>query len=343
MNVYFLNAGRFGLDILDMAARSMPVSGLIGLADTRDGTASGYCNGASLCRRLGVAYTEVVDYSLKNDDDMRRVRALSIDLLFVVGWQRLAPAWILDHCRFGAVGFHGSPWGIAKGRGRSPQNWALLLGEKKLSYSMFRLTPGVDDGNILDTCEISYTAHDDIVSAQYKTAVAAAMMICRLVAERGWERSGIPQDETAARYLPQRRPEDGAIDWRRSADAIYDCIRALTRPYPGAFSAMGDAVLHIWRARPFGGAWPDAFAPGEIVHVFVGGDLLIGTGNGLLLVDEWTATPPSCAVRRGTVLESIDSSAQMRRIVERHRKKYPALTVADILTGFEGESLFENE
>src|SRR5260370_9109276 len=57
------------------------------------------------------------------------------------------------------------------------------------------------------------------------------------------------QDDTQATVMPKRRPEDGLIDWRRSTREIYDWARALTQPYPGAFSFLASEKLWLWAAR----------------------------------------------------------------------------------------------
>ena len=62
--------------------------------------------------------------------------------------------------------------------------------------------------------------------------------------------SRTPQDHSQATYYPKRTPADGLIDWSKSTDEVYRLIRAAGRPYPGAFSYLGETKVTIWRARP---------------------------------------------------------------------------------------------
>ncbi len=61
----------------------------------------------------------------------------------------------------------------------------------------------------------------------------------------------IPQDHSKATYFGGRRPEDGRINWKDSCVNIYNLIRAVTWPYPGAFCQLKDRRLFIWEAEPF--------------------------------------------------------------------------------------------
>ncbi|MCD7909897.1 MAG: hypothetical protein LUH04_19890 [Clostridium sp.] len=160
-----MNAGRTGLDCIRMLAPAIPIAGVIGLAEGNTGDVAGFYNGEDIYKTLGIAYVEVTDYGLRSQDDRARLLDLPIDILFVISWQRLIPQWLIEHCTHGAIGFHGSPWGIEGGRGRTPQNWALILGKSDFSLSMFAITPGVDSGNVLATREFAYTLFNDICSS----------------------------------------------------------------------------------------------------------------------------------------------------------------------------------
>ena len=96
-----------------------------------------------------------------------------------------------------------------------------------------------------------------------------------------------PQDESAATYFGGRNPEDGRIDWTRSSTEIFNLIRAVTDPYPGAFSTYGGTKLMVWWAEPA----PDrSGTPGEILSL---DPLIIATGDGALQLNrvEWRGVP----------------------------------------------------
>jgi methionyl-tRNA formyltransferase len=75
----------------------------------------------------------------------------------------------------------------------------------------------------------------------------------------------IPQDPSRASSWPKRSPTDGIIDWETRAPYLHDWVRAQTRPYPGAFTFLGDERVIVWGARPVSLA--DEAPPGTIVDV----------------------------------------------------------------------------
>jgi methionyl-tRNA formyltransferase len=88
---------------------------------------------------------------------------------------------------------------------------------------------------------------------------------------------------TRASEWPRRRPSDGIIDWATRVPALDAWIRAQTRPYPGAFSFLGDAKVTIWQARPLGtGEGPSA---GTVVAAADDG-VEVRCGDGSILLEE---------------------------------------------------------
>ena len=161
----------------------------------------------------------------------------------------MIPDWLINKCRIGAIGIHGSADGITLGRGRSPENWALILNEKVFSISIFKIDSGIVSGNIIDTMNFHISGFDDIASSRYKMISHVGLMLIKLLGNpqtislEGSAQLGEP------RYLPQRIPSDGEIDWNRSAYDLYNFIRALTRPYPGSFSFINrNQKLFIWKS-----------------------------------------------------------------------------------------------
>ena len=84
------------------------------------------------------------------------------------------------------------------------------------------------------------------------------------------------QDESQATYFGGRRPEDGQIDWTQSAENIYNLIRAVTQPYPGAFTQVDGSKLFIWWAKPLKDSGD---TPGQVIST---DPLIMATGTGTL-------------------------------------------------------------
>lgn len=133
--------------------------------------------------------------------------ALPIDLLIVCGWQRLVPPWLIEHAPARVVGSHGSALGIAGGRGRSPQNWALIAGERQFQLSIFFIEPGIDSGPVIDTRTFSYDDLDDIVSSYLKLAIGTAeMLIGAFESDALKAGKGVPQSVGAGALLARKAP-----------------------------------------------------------------------------------------------------------------------------------------
>jgi len=92
-----------------------------------------------------------------------------------------------------------------------------------------------------------------------------------------------PQDDNAATKFGRRRPADGLIDWSRSSWRIYNLVRAVTRPFPGAFTYLKGKRIFIWAARATDQRVADA-PPGSVLGIGDSGTLEVATGNGVLEV-----------------------------------------------------------
>jgi len=313
-----------GFDIIELLLDEIPIAGVIGLADRYStDVVSGYYNGRRWCRDRGIEYIEADKYNLSGKRDVENIGGLEIDVMLVVGWQRLIPGWLIDHVRTATLGLHGSGYGINDGRGRSPQTWALILRNPVFSLSLFRVDAGIDSGPVLGTAEYTLTERDDIRSSYAKACWTTASLLKRCLNKEVLESNGMPQSREGF-YLPQRKPNDGEIDWRRPTNDIDAFVRALGRPYPGACVSLGNDYLKIWRSRPFeiDCSIQDSPEPGMVGQILSSQELIVHTGDGWLLIDEWDG-PPGLKLRRGDVLPSSSWQDQMRTIVDRHRTKLP--------------------
>lgn len=335
--VYALCAVEAGYDLLRaIADRGVDLTGIIALSERGNRSAvSGFLPAARVAGLPQAAVIEVDDYRLLADRDRQRLEAETIDLLVVAGWQRLVPEWLIAQCRLGVLGLHGSARGISVGRGRSPQNWALLMGAPQFELAAFEIDPGVDSGPVLAVRRFEYTDHDDIASSYAKSMLVAADMIAGIVAD--WDAvkaKALPQDESSAEYLPQRTPIDGAIDWTRPARTVRALVAALTRPYPGAFCQLSESKLTVWRARPIGNLDLDhPSVPGEVVFCAGPGAFIVRVGDGFVMVDDYASEPP-CRPRVGDRLSSKPLALTLEEIIARHRQRYPHQTVSRDLLAF---------
>jgi len=333
MNTYILNTLSTGLATIKMLEQYLDIDGIIGLSQRNASDAiSGYIYMYPYCLDRKTSFVEVEDYSLLSNHDRDILLQLEIDILVVLGWQRLVPQWLIDHCGICAIGIHGSSSGITGGRGRSPQTWALLLGKEEFTLSVFCLTEGIDSGPIIDSRTFPIQQSDDIKISYYKVGMLTAEMIFEWVRSESPPPSEQDTRDSDARYLPQRRPEDGGIDWNRTSEAIHNFIRALTRPYPGAYTTVAGHQIHIWEGRPFDlGHFNQKFIPGTIVQVFPNGDILVKSSDSFFLVEEYSVSgsPGEFTLEEGLIFESTNFREQCQTIVARHFQRYPELTLSD--------------
>jgi len=337
MNVYFLSTTQTGIDLIELVRHHIPIRGIIGLSQReKTDTISGYSFLEQYCINNAYEFHQVSTYDLSGVEDRKTIMALSIDVLIVSGWQRLIPSWLIEHCRVGAFGNHGSHSGITSGRGRSPENWALILGKEDFSISLFKINQKIDEGNVIQTRNYKLSEWDDVFSARYKGIWLVGQMLISAYKDGSLFSSGISQMGTPS-YLPKRIPQDGEIDWRRSAIEIYNFVRALSHPYPGAFSILPDGLIKIWRSIPLENL--DGFEnyrPGEIIRVFSEENkILIKTGLGALLVTEYetVSNGESSFIASGVILPSTSFREQLADVIQRHLQKYPNNSVhEDILT-----------
>ena len=127
---------------------------------------SGFVDIKYFCLENELSYTYVNDYTLKAENSLKLLNETS--LLWVCGWQRLVPESFYHRLEFGAIGAHGSCDGITLGRGRSPQNWALLIGAKKFEISVFRISSGIDDGSVISSNTFNLKLTDNIQTSYIK-------------------------------------------------------------------------------------------------------------------------------------------------------------------------------
>jgi methionyl-tRNA formyltransferase len=210
------------------------------------------------------------------------IKAMSVDLLVAVGWNSLIGRDLLAVPACGCVGFHASM--LPLDRGHAPVNWAILRGESATGNTMMLLDASVDTGDIIAQRPIPIGPDDTCGTIYRQVARTGADMLSnhlpRLLDGTVQRR---PQPSAASdRPLPRRTPDMGVIDWDRSPRAIHDWVRALTVPYPGAFTRLNDRPVMIWRTRCPGAVEPLG-SPGELLRYEPDG-IRVGTHAGSVVV-----------------------------------------------------------
>jgi methionyl-tRNA formyltransferase len=192
-----------------------------------------------------------------------RIRAAAPDLLFSFYYRSMLRKEILEIPPLGAMNLHGSL--LPKYRGRAPVNWVLVKGESETGVTLHFMTEKPDAGDIVGQAAVPIAFDDTALTLFAKMEDAASRLLADLLPRiAGGEIPRRPNDLARGSYFGGRRPEDGRIDWSRPAVEIYNLVRAVTRPYPGAFAALDGDKLTVWWAIPLRGEEGSPLSPGTV-------------------------------------------------------------------------------
>ena len=212
-----------------------------------------------LAERSGIPVVAPLDV---NAPELReRLQRLKPDFLFSAMFRQLLKRELLELPRLGALNLH--PSLLPKFRGRAPINWAILHGETETGVTLHYMVEKADRGDIVAQRSFPIADEDTALTVHRKATEATRLLVREtypLLASGRAPR--LVQDHSQASYFGGRKPADGEIDWRWPAKRVYDLVRAVTHPYPGAFTWHRGRRLFVWWARPIeaGGA----LRPGEI-------------------------------------------------------------------------------
>ncbi|MBF0522815.1 MAG: methionyl-tRNA formyltransferase [Candidatus Omnitrophica bacterium] len=243
--VLFMGSKDLGLGVLkEMVALSpKTLIGALTIDDKSD------CRSALSDFKVFAKEKNIKLYVASNKADSERIiQELKPDLCFVVGWYWLISDATLDGVAKGFIGIHNSL--LPQYRGSAPLVWAMMAGEKKVGFSLFTFTKGMDDGPIWVQGSVSVEDSDDIGDVLVKLKTKAVKTVHeKYPAILDGKIKPVAQKHNQATYCAQRLPSDGNINWSEPARKIYDFIRSQANPYPGAFTYYQSAELKIWRAQ----------------------------------------------------------------------------------------------
>lgn len=224
-----------------------------------------------LADRHGIPY---VTSDINLPENVERVREIAPAFLLSFYYRNMIKPEVLELAARGALNLHGSY--LPRYRGRVPVNWAVINGETETGATLHYMVEKPDAGEIVDRERVAIAFTDTAFDVFNKVTDAAVTVI-----GRAWPQllagtaPRIPMDLKAGNYCGGRKPEDGRIDWTKSAVQLYNLVRGVTHPYPGAFTHLEGQKVVIWQAWPHQGSGE----PGRIVST---APLLVGTGEGVL-------------------------------------------------------------
>ena len=217
---------------------------------------------------------------LRDGDALETIRHLGPDLVFSFYYRSMIPKEVLELARLGAFNMHGSL--LPKYRGRAPVNWAVLHGETETGATLHYMVERADAGDVVDQERVAIGREETAFVVMAKVTEAACLVLERRLAElKAGCAPRIPQNHALATKFGRRRPEDGRIDWGRRPEEIVNLVRAVTRPFPGAFTETESGRLYVWRARAANGKGP----PGVVLR---GDPLTVAARSGAVELLEWS-------------------------------------------------------
>lgn len=279
MRVVFIGSKRFGLRVLEamQAVSAASVSGIVTCDDSDDSrSALTDFKAFAKCHRIPLFCPE----NKKHSEEI--ISKLEPTLCIVVGWYWLISPELIKSVPRGFIGIHNSL--LPEFRGGSPMVWQVIAGHKQIGCSLFSFATGIDDGPIWAQVAVEI-GEDDCIAQIAERIEDSGVAMFRDAYPRILDGTLEPkeQEHSRATYCAQRFPTDGNIDWHKPAREIYDLIRALSSPFPGAFTYLEGSTLKIWKARLFEGTYYGT--PGQVARIAHEGVYVIAGDHRALILE----------------------------------------------------------
>lgn len=223
------------------------------------------------------------------------LRSLAADVFVVVAYGQILPPPILEIPRYGCINIHGSL--LPKYRGAAPIQWALYHGERETGVTTMLMDAGMDTGPMLLKQKVPIHLGDTAAILSAALSQIGANLLLETLQQLP-QLQPEPQNETEATYAPLIQKSDYAIDWRRSALALHNQVRAF---YPHAYTQWQDTPLKLLQTWPLvpevNPELPEPLqslvcepetssAPGTVVQLIKGWGPVVQTGKGRLLLSQ---------------------------------------------------------
>ncbi|MDL2143314.1 formyltransferase family protein [Flavobacterium tructae] len=215
----------------------------------------------------------------RNEDAKSFIKKFKVDLILSVNYLFIVNDFIYNHSSKYSINFHGSL--LPKYRGRTPHVWAIINNEKEAGITGHLISDECDEGAIVYQKKIvideNMTGADLLKIYEEIYPLAINEIIGKVKNET---LNPIVQNHSVATYFGKRTPEDGAIDWNWQKERIKNWVRALSKPYPGAFSFINGKKVIINKVEFTDFGFSDTDLNGKIINV--NQNLIVKTQNGAI-------------------------------------------------------------
>jgi methionyl-tRNA formyltransferase len=234
------------------------------------------------CAELAARHGVPVHIDESVDEVAATIGGLKPSIIYSFSYRHLIPVSVLEPAALGAFNLH--PSLLPAYRGRAPVNWVLVNGERETGVTLHHMVARADAGDIVGQRAVAIDDSDNALTLYRKLVPLGVELIDELhpkiVAGTAPRRK---MEISKGSYFGRRRPEDGRIDWGWPARRIFNLVRAVTHPYPGAFCFLGGRKLLVWEAK-IGAENGARGEPGRVVREMADGALEIAAGEGSVLV-----------------------------------------------------------
>lgn len=220
---------------------------------------------------------------INSQDMIKFVKEIEPDLIFCFGWSSLIKKKILDIPKVGTIGFH--PALIPENKGRHPIIWSLILGLKFTGSTFFFMDEGADTGDIISQKKIKIEENDDARTLYEKIISTAKIQIFEIINDilnNSLKRE--KQLVNEGNFWRKRFKDDGKIDFRMTTKSIYNLVRGLTNPYPGAHFEYQNKEIKVWKVE-IGDSFNENIEPGKVIGID-GSKINVKTGDGSIWIVE---------------------------------------------------------
>lgn len=220
---------------------------------------------------------------IKSPEGVAALAALKPDMIVTAAFGQILSKEILNIPPLGCLNVHASL--LPKYRGAAPIQWAIINGETRTGVTIMYMNAGLDTGDIITSSEVDIGS--DMTGGELYERLAmlgAALLADTIDSIQKGKATRLMQDEAQSSYYPPLSKALSEIDWNKPAKDIHNLVRALD-PVMGGIAHMGNESVKIWRASVEAGSAP----PGSIVIADAKNGLVVGTGDGLLRIEELQA------------------------------------------------------
>jgi methionyl-tRNA formyltransferase len=237
--------------------------------------------------------------------DYEKIKSIDVDFAIVCGWRTLINTEHTPNIKLGYIAAHDSL--LPKYRGFAPLNWAIINGEKHTGVTLFLIENElVDSGRVINQAEVIIEPNDYGWDVHEKVTAASVNLYLQFFKSYPDKFNLSIQNEAEATYTCSRTPEDGKIDWQQNSDTVYNLIRALAPPYPGAYCTYNNEnyIIHKACIGPNNHKNYTGNIPGRVIG-FENKGIEVLCNKGSVLIELWENTNTNVIIPPGEIIKSI--------------------------------------